>query len=398
MKVVWLIKDIGNYHAARLSVAGNLSGHEVVALEICSESSYVEFRMSKREKLSFQIVSLNLSRETVSTNRSRTKKQLADALKELEPDLILIPGWGEYWARFAFKWALKARVRIVLAGALSGTSNAGPFYAAAAKTLMLRMYGSIFVGGSRHCQLLAKLGVPDEKVFVGYNMVDNAYFFDRAKRISDNRSAHRSRLGLPERFFIVVCRLSEEKNLSNLLVAYEHYLRESRGDPWPLVVVGGGALEPALREQAEGAGLGKMVKFLGFKNYEQLPSYLALASALVLPSWRETWGLVVNEAMASGVPVLVSQNSGCVEDLVVEGKTGFTFAPSDVDEMAEKMVEISADGFDLEAMRNACKTHIHNYGADRFIAGFSGAVNHAWRSGPKSLSLTEKTFLRFFGS
>src|SRR5690606_28881120 len=97
----------------------------------------------------------------------------------------------------------------------------------------------------------------------------------------------------------------------------------------PVVVfVGSGELEGKLLERCSEAGI--RFKFAGFKNQSELPACYAAADALVLPSAQETWGLVVNEAMACGIPAIVSDSCGCAADLIEPGVTGYCFPTGDV--------------------------------------------------------------------
>lgn len=123
---------------------------------------------------------------------------------------------------------------------------------------------------------------------------------------------------------------------------------------------------PEVRRSIEELHLQECVVLPGFKQYGELPVYYGLASCLILASTSETWGLVVNEAMASGLPVLVSKACGCCEDLVREGENGFSFDPLSVDEMAEKMRMISHGEYDLAKMGQASQEIIANWGCDNF--------------------------------
>src|SRR5206468_3929765 len=118
-----------------------------------------------------------------------------------------------------------------------------------------------------------------------------------------------------------------EKNLSRLIRAYHLYREQDTVEPWDLVLVGGGPEEISLRRQVNESAL-KGVWFAGTRQIDDLPIYYALAKCFVLPSVSEPWGLVVNEAMASGLPVLVSDRCGSAE-LVQNGNNGFVFDPLD---------------------------------------------------------------------
>jgi len=103
-----------------------------------------------------------------------------------------------------------------------------------------------------------------------------------------------------------------------------------------VVLVGDGPLREKLKARAERPDLTGRVEFVGFKNQMELPAYLAAADCLVLPSdGTETWGLIVNEAMACGKPAIVSEACGCEPDLIVQGETGYSFKLGDIKALAD---------------------------------------------------------------
>jgi glycosyltransferase involved in cell wall biosynthesis len=167
-----------------------------------------------------------------------------------------------------------------------------------------------------------------------------------------------------------------KKNLPRLLRAYAQY-RERARSPWALVMCGGGPQESALRELEHELGLDGVI-WPGFIQVEQLPTYYGLASGFVMPSIVEQWGLVANEAMASGLPVLVSRTAGCRYDLIVEGETGYLMDPSDTDQMAECMVRLSrlTESERAEMGRASCQA-VAEWGPERFARGLWNAVQVA---------------------
>jgi len=107
-----------------------------------------------------------------------------------------------------------------------------------------------------------------------------------------------------------------------------------------LVVVGDGRERSSLTHLSRGL---KEVVFTGNIKYRDLPDYYALADMLVLPSREEVWGLVVNEAMACGTPILCSSNAGCSRDLVKDSVNGFVFQPGDVNTLAQRIEELASN-------------------------------------------------------
>ena len=160
-------------------------------------------------------------------------------------------------------------------------------------------------------------------------------------------------------------------------------------------MLGDGPLRPALCARLRALGLQSYVHLPGFIQYEELPVYYGLAETLIHASTTEQWGLVVNEAMASGLPVLVSNRCGCATDLVEEGINGFTFDPNDIGSMARLMMRMTS--MDLETrsrMGHASYRIISNWGPERFARGLQDAVECAMREGPPCAALLDHLLLK----
>jgi glycosyltransferase involved in cell wall biosynthesis len=130
------------------------------------------------------------------------------------------------------------------------------------------------------------------------------------------------------------------KNIPLLLDAFAEYRRQ--GGHRNLEIVGQGPLEHELKCVADGSNIRGFITFSGYQTYESLPECYARARCLILPSLSEPWGLVVNEAMASGLPVIVSDRCGCADELVENGRNGFVFPAQSVDELTKRMFEVDA--------------------------------------------------------
>ena len=132
----------------------------------------------------------------------------------------------------------------------------------------------------------------------------------------------------------------------------------------------------------------------GFRQYDELPAFYGLAGAFVHASTTEQWGLVVNEAMAAGLPVIVSGRCGCAPDLVRNGVNGFTFDPEDVEELAGLMQRMAAmrDGQRV-AMARAGQRIIADWGPQRFADGLLQAVRAALRRLPPQASRSDQALL-----
>jgi len=207
---------------------------------------------------------------------------------------------------------------------------------------------SALVGGRKQVEYLCELGMDRRRVFTGYDAVDNGHFADGAAAARDAAAHLRRTHGLPECYFLACTRFLARKNVDGLLRAYHWYRSLCDGAPWGLIVLGSGEEESRLRRLEGDLGI-EGVHWPGFVQYDELPVYYGLASGFVHPAKQEAWGLVVNEAAASGLPLLVSQTVGARYELVEDGSNGFLFDPNDVDEMAQVMLELS--GMDVQSRR-----------------------------------------------
>jgi glycosyltransferase involved in cell wall biosynthesis len=218
-----------------------------------------------------------------------------------------------------------------------------------------------------------------EKVFLGYDAVDNDYFAcgsDRARAQADGlRESYR----LPQNYFMSSCRFVPKKNLLRLLRSYALYRRKAPDKPWDFVFCGDGPDRRRTTRLADALGLMGHVRFPGFVQYPKLPVYYGLATAFILASTTEPWGLVVNEAMASGLPVLVSRTCGCAQDLVSAGVNGFTFDACDEEEMATRMLEIHGRRNELASMGESSRRIIAGWGVNRFATALWDATQTALR-------------------
>jgi glycosyltransferase involved in cell wall biosynthesis len=226
-----------------------------------------------------------------------------------------------------------------------------------------------------------------DRIFLGYDVVDNSHFREGAAKARSGAASERARLGLPPKYFLCVCRFEEKKNLGTVVRSYARYrLRSKR--PWSLVIVGDGLLRPEIEAETAQLGLCGSVLFPGAISYEAIPAYYGLAGCFVHASTTEQWGLVVNEAMAAGLPLLVSERCGCAPELVRSGENGYLFNPGDPDGLAELMVRISENSERAAQFAGAGEAIIAQWGPERFGEGLAAAVRvaqHERRHAPAGL-------------
>jgi glycosyltransferase involved in cell wall biosynthesis len=235
------------------------------------------------------------------------------------------------------------------------------------KRSLYRGFHGAVVGGAAHRDYASSLGIPAHRCIPGYDVIDNEHFSTGARLARLKAAELSGSLGLPPLFFVTANRFVEKKNLRRLLQAYADYRDRIGAEAYPLVMLGDGPDRAALEELSSRLGLSSFVLFKGLANYDELPVYFGLAQAFIHASTVEQWGLVVNEAMASGLPVLVSRTCGCCGTLLEEGTNGYSFDPFSSEDIAATLVRFHAlDDLQRRGMSARSQAIISEWGPPRF--------------------------------
>jgi glycosyltransferase involved in cell wall biosynthesis len=238
------------------------------------------------------------------------------------------------------------------------------------------------------------MGMPPERIFYGYDVVDNSYF-QRAVHAARANARTRQDRGLPERpYFLALGRFVPKKNFLGLLRAYEIY--RSTTDPqsaWSLAIAGDGPQREEIQRAIAHSQFSKSIVVLPFQQYHDLPTVYAHASCFVIASIEnEQWGLVVNEAMACGLPVLASGQCGCASSLIRDGENGFLLDPADEPGMAHTMARFAAlSDHARAAMERRSEEIIADWSLERFAQSFIAAANLA-TSRPRTRRWRDRLF------
>jgi glycosyltransferase involved in cell wall biosynthesis len=395
-----LFHRLGPYHHSRLRAAGQVL--TVNAIELSeTDNCYAWDRIEGAE--GFARTTLFAEARARTMQVADVTRAVSSALRAIRPGTVAINGWYSAEALSALAWCAETGTPAIMMS--ESTEWDGPRYPWREwiKRRIVGLCSAGLVGGKPHAAYLAKLGMPPGRIFPGYDVVDNDYFAAGAAIARSQLAEARNRYHLPATYFLASARFVEKKNLPGLIEAYGRY-RElasaGRNCPpasdglWHLVLLGDGPLKPVLLQRISALGLSACVHLPGFAQYPELPAYYGLAGAFIHASTTEQWGLVVNEAMASNLPVLVSQRCGCAEDLVQEGVNGFTFDPFDVQAMAGLMHQLTESPDRLDAMGQASGRIIEGWGPERFGENLGRAVDAAMDSPPPRASRFDIALLR----
>lgn len=293
-------------------------------------------------------------------------------LSRIDPDVVAIPGYSFRYAIGALRWCLQQRRASILFSVNCAHDVPRVWWKEAIKGFVVRQFGAALVGGKMHADYLVSLGMPRERIHYGYNTVDTTWFstaHPETQRVRDEVDGGRP-------FFLCVTRFLPKKNLAFLLRAYAVYREKAGEAAWKLVLAGDGAQKQALLGLARELGLGDGLVMPGFLQYDVLPAWYQAAGAYLLPSHIEQWGLVINEAMSAGLPVIVSDRCGCHNELV-SPENGMVLGPDDLSGWSEAMARLSSDPVRTKAMGEASREIMKLWTPARFATGFLAASRDA---------------------
>lgn len=451
MRLLLHFARFGPYHHTRLrAVAAALApeGWEVIGLETASHDITYAWDEVRAEEMGGETVvglrTLFPGRVYEEITPLECRRGLYEALEELAPDAVAVAGWGTVDARLSLRWCRKRGVKAIVMSETREADGRRVWWKEKVKSMIMRHAHGAIVGGRSHRDYLVKLGIPAERIELGYNVVDNAHF--AAWPVGGGQVAEG---GGPSwgPMFLASNRFVGRKNLDRLLAAYALYCQSFTADrqpptgeapptahrPWSLCLLGDGPLRERLLAQCNELGLevieaapwetgrqegmeqlagggestnaGKpaafedaailrpgdksstahrqpsaspTVYFPGFRQIEELPRFYASAAAFIHPAFEEPWGLVINEAMAAGLPVLSGSNVGAAEELIDEGETGWTFDATDLGAMAAAMARLAslseADRLAMGAraaarLEERCPTKAFGSGIRRLLTG-----------------------------
>ena len=465
MKVAFVFDHFGPYHLARISAAAKVPEWDVWGIELHPKSRTYAWESSKAA-FGFHKISLPNVGLTGSAERFALLPHLEGALASCLPDVVFVNGWGDFMSLETIRWAKKQGVRLAVMSETRRVDGERSWWGEWVKSRIVSLCDAGLCGGESHRRYLGELGLPKDRVALGYNAVDNEFFAVAKKSGSQdqrtmwpqeeeiqggatkctnlNATSNSLPATAPEApdspYFLASNRFVERKNLEQLIRAYAGYvgsLQEGK-KAWPMVLLGDGELRGKLEslcgelglrieggttkdtnlheredkpgacgvEHTKGENLklnsyklktpseGGCVIFAGFRQVEELPFFYAGAGAFIHPALSEPWGLVINEAMASGLPILSSGNVGAAEELVQEGVNGFSFDPYDVEGLAGLMAQMA--GMSVEkrlAMGKASERLILEWGPERFARGAQEAVRAAMSAPMKCAGILDRILL-----
>ncbi|OGI19114.1 MAG: hypothetical protein A3B68_07950 [Candidatus Melainabacteria bacterium RIFCSPHIGHO2_02_FULL_34_12] len=291
-------------------------------------------------------------------------------------DAIWIHGWNSFTNWLALFIAFLRGVPVILRGE-SNLLHETSFWKEAAKNFIYKTIFkkiSCFLAiGKYNIDFYKHYDVPEEKIFLTPYTVNNNYFISKFTELAPKKNELRNKYHIPTNIPVILfCgKLISVKRPMDLLLAYE---KASNLYESALIFAGDGILKNKIEDYVSKNKI-KNVYFLGFKNQSELPEIYAMSDLLVLPSVHEPWGLVVNEAMCFGLPIIVSDKVGAGGDLVREGINSFIYPVGGINALSEKISILLSDAKLREQMGEESLKIINRWSYEEDISGILEALN-----------------------
>lgn len=360
MKVVIVHNDFRVYWKGRLLYLRKYLAERNIdfyAIELFGKGSPYSFDNYENQEQWWSCLFPDRSYEELSANEIRNAflKQLDD----INPDVVIGGSIVFFAGALGIRWAKNNHKKFIMFDDAKPSQVKRTLIVRSIKNLIIRQVDGLWLPSKDYDVAFDGMLRKNTLIFHGYNCIDNDLF--RYK-------------GAKEMLFttiICVARLVPIKNLSNLLKAWE--IIEKQYPNYKLIIIGDGPEFVSLNELTLNMGL-KTVVFLGAVNNSDIPTYFYNSVAFTLPSLSESWGLVVNEAMAAGLPILISNKINAANALLQEGVNGYGFEPTDINEISAKIMQfIVLSAEEKKKMSDSSLTIIdkmsyENMGNELFIA------------------------------
>lgn len=269
------------------------------------------------------------------------------------PDVIVASGYNYIESIFGLIYAkLKNRRFVLWSGSTPQSSRSRNFAIMKMKRTIIRKCNSFLAYGSDAADYLIAYGADKNTIVTSCNTVDLQAFHLKSKEFFPNRELFKRQHNLPCLNILFSGQLIPRKNLPTLIKAFRLLGRTDCG----LIILGDGYKQDEYITYCKDHGIAN-VFFKGHQDFPELIKYYVVSDLFVLPSYREVWGLVINEAMSCGLPILCSNRAGAARDLVKDEVNGYTFNPEDIHELkgklrlllddAEKRKEMGRNSFEL---------------------------------------------------
>jgi glycosyltransferase involved in cell wall biosynthesis len=289
-----------------------------------------------------------------------------------QPDAILVYGWA-FSSHLRVMRHFKNKIPVLFRGdstLLDEKKNIAGFIKKQFIQWVYRHIDTAFYCGTNNKKYFEYYGLRPAQLIPAFHAIDNKRFDNSDGRYDAPASSMKNQLGIKEgdKVFLYAGKLVHGKNVASLIQAFQ---KITTGNVH-LVIAGNGPEEDILKKYFAGTA---NLHFIDFQNQQQMPALYHVCDVFVLPSNAETWGLSVNEAMAAGRAILISDKCGCAIDLVIDNKNGYIFKTGVAENLYEKMEKCIDDPVSLRQMQLNSTRRISDFTFEHIAAAVEKKVN-----------------------
>lgn len=386
MKVVILHTDFRIYWPARIKALYSYLQSkkiELVVVEIAGAGSpYAFAQHAENNDLTWHILFPSAKMEELKGDE--IKKAINEKLNELSPDIIIAGAIAFPSGAIATAWAKRRRKKIIIFDDAKISDVQRGKIVNFVKQRIYNCVDAMLYPSADWEETGLYWKFKKEQLFYGIDVVDNAFW-------QQQLPPHLHHHSTP--YFLSIGRQIPVKNYLFVLRAYKLYQEKFKDSAYHLILVGDGPERKSIEEYIQLHNL-KGVFLKPFMQQQELIPIYRQSQAFILASIKETWGLVLNEAMASGIPVISSFNCGATNTLVTEGMNGYSFSPESEQELADKMEKYHLlDNNGKKEMKYNAKCTIQEWDLNRFVDGVYQAINFVTHHASHQPSLLESMLL-----
>jgi len=262
-------------------------------------------------------------------------------LKKENPDIVILDGYDAPTIWLALFWAkLHGKKVVFWIGSTLFSSKRLKGIVGWFKKMILGFGNSFIAYGQAAKDYLTHFGIPEEKIFVGCNVCNQDFFRTQTNSYRENKDFLQERAKYSPVTFLFVGRFVDGKGIFEML----HILKEIKKENWNLILVGNGPLYKKIQQFIKDNDLQNKIELVGFKQQNELIKYYALSDIFIFPSLQEAYGIVVSEALSSGLFALSSKYAGATYDLIQEGANGYIIDPKNSRDFKSK-VQLAIEKF-----------------------------------------------------
>jgi len=381
MKILFITNIISPYRVPLFNYLNTFSGHKIKVFFLAETAKHMRWQVDKQTiKFDYEIldgINIFIPRMewTIHLNKAVVKK-----LSRENPDVIVALGYDYPAVITALIWAkIKKRKFVLWSGSILDSSGSKNFLVKLIKKKFISKCDAYVTYGTRATEYLLHYGADEKKITTASNTVDVNYWMKKCDELRSHERVLKLRKTFPSTNILFVGQLIQRKGIDTLLDAFKKVQDIHGMQEVGLIIAGDGMKKEQYQRYCSTCNI-KNVFFVGYKQQEEIINYFLISNIFVLPSSTEVWGLVVNEAMACGLPVVCSQKAGVASNLMIDGYNGYIYDPSDVDGLANNLARLILDQNLQKTMAKGSMEIIKKFTVEKYGDDILSAINLACKT------------------